>query len=63
MGGTIPTELCVTNLKPDIVIIDNHTKTLHIYELTIPLNMNIDARNREKTQKYSHFIKDITGYK
>ena len=40
-GGTIPADLCVTNLKPDIVIIDNEKKILHIFELTIPLYIYI----------------------
>ena len=61
-GGTIPADLCITNLKPDIVIIDNSKKILHIYELTVPLATNIDQRNAEKTQKYAPFITDITGY-
>ena len=61
-GGTIPADLCITNLKPDIVIIDNSKKILHIYELTVPLATNIDQRNAEKTQKYAPFISDITGY-
>ena len=52
----------MTNLKPDIVIIDNSKKILHIYELTVPLATNIDQRNAEKTQKYAPFISDITGY-
>ena len=61
-GGTIPPALCVTNLKPDIVIMDEHKKTLHIFELTMPLNRNIDDRNKEKTLKYTPFLTDITGY-
>ena len=59
-GGTIPADLCITNLKPDIVIIDNDKKILHIFELTVPLATNIDQRNAEKTQKYSPFITDTT---
>ena len=61
-GGTIPTELCVTNLKPDIVILDNHMKKVHIFELTVPLTVNIDQRNLEKSQKYAPFATDMTGY-
>ena len=61
-GGTIPPALCVTRFKPDIVIVDSLKKTLHIYELTVPLSCNIDARHQEKTQKYSTFITDITGF-
>ena len=32
-GGTVPVQLCVTTFKPDIVIIDNTDKTVHIWEL------------------------------
>ena len=60
-GGTIPAELCMTNLKPDIVIIDSVKKKLHIFELTVPLTTNIDQRNNEKSQKYAPFVTDITG--
>ena len=61
-GGTIPPALCVTNLKPDIVILDKHMKSMHIFELTMPLTMNIEQRHKEKTLKYTPFITDITGY-
>ena len=62
-GGTIPTELCVTNLKPDIVILDDHKKQIHLFELTVPLNRNIKGRHDEKTQKYAPFLTDITCFK
>ena len=55
-GGTIPAELCMTNLKPDIVIIDSTKKKLHIFELTVPLTTNIDQRNIEKSRKYAPFV-------
>ena len=61
-GGTIPPALCVTRMKPDIVILDKHMKALHIFELTIPLTRNIEARHKEKTHKYSPFLRDITEY-
>jgi hypothetical protein len=61
-GGTIPPALCVTKMKPDIVIMDDHMKALHIFELTMPLTRNIDARHKEKTDKYASFLRDITGY-
>ena len=64
-GGTIPPAIYVTNLKPDIVIVDDYerTKTLHIYKLTMPSMSNIKARHHEKTNKYSHFLTDIATYK
>ena len=62
-GGSIPPEICVTSLKPDIVIIDNHKQTIHLFELTCPSERNIEARNLEKTNKYSHFAADISELK
>ena len=42
-GGSIPPEICVTPLKPDIVIIDNQKQTIHLFELTCPSERNIEA--------------------
>ena len=62
-GGTLPTNICITNLKPDIVIVDEEAKEVHIYELTCPSGpANIEKRHLEKTQKYSTFLTDCTGY-
>ena len=55
-GGNIPSDLCDTNLKPDIVIVDETKKKLHIFELTVPLTMNIDQRHSEKSHKYTPFL-------
>ena len=60
-GGTIPVDLCVTNLKPDIVILDSQKKQINIFELTCPLTSNIKKRNLEKSKKYAPFVRDITG--
>ena len=59
----MPPALCVTKLKPDTVIQDTETKTLHMYEPTMPLAKDINIRHQEKTQKYTLFLTDITGYK
>ena len=61
--GSIPPELCVTTLNPDIVIIDNQKQTIHLFELTYPAERNIDTRYTEKTNKYSHNPSDITHLK
>ena len=61
-GGSIPPELCVTAEKPDIVIIDKHKKSIHLYELTCPSEKHIDTRHIQKNNKYSHFTTDITHY-
>ena len=59
-GGSIPPELCVTAERPDIVIIDNHKKSIHLFELTCPAERNIETRHTEKSNKYAHFTTDIT---
>ena len=61
-GGSIPPEFCVTVEKPDIVIIDNHMKKIHLYELTCPSEKHIDTRHIQKSNKYSHFTTDITHF-
>ena len=61
-GGTILAEICITAEKPDIVIIDNVTKLIHLFELTVPDIRNLDIRNTEKSNKYAHFLTDMSGY-
>ena len=62
-GGIIHPSLCLTKLKPDIVIMDNHMKALHIFELTMPLTRNTESRIKEKSDKCAHFLRDTTWYK
>ena len=62
-GGSVPIEILVTPLKPDITILDRRNKTFNIFELTCPLEGNIKTRNQQKTEKYSHFLTDVEAYK
>ena len=62
-SGTIPPEILITNLIPDIVIIDKVSKTLDIWELTVPFESNISKRHTDKQNKYAHYISDITSHK
>ena len=59
-GGTIPPEILITNLKPDITILDKTNKKFHIFELTCPLLTNIDKQHDYKTNKYAHLLTDIS---
>ena len=61
-AGSVPPEICITTQKPDIVIIDRKEKLIHIFELTVPFEQNIEQRHREKSDKYAHFATDCTGY-
>ena len=61
-GGTLPASLIVTNLKPDVVILDQKNKTAAIFELTVPGETRIEIANRLKMNKYQHFEKDIRSH-
>ena len=61
-GGTIPPEVTVTTLKPDIVIIDKSRKIINIFELTVPGETRITTSHKLKMEKYEHFATDIQSY-
>ena len=44
--GTLPPSVVVTNLKPDIVIIDQKTKSIHIFELKLPKETRLLTANK-----------------
>ena len=64
-GGTLPVHIVVSKLRPDIVIVNNKTKSVHLVELTVPFEHNISKAHERKTQKYADLVSDITqnGYK
>ena len=59
----IPINICITTLRPDIIVLDKKTKSFNIFELTCPLEPNIGKRHSEKRNKYFHFLTDITSLK
>ena len=63
--STIPTDILITNLKPDMVIINRQNKTLILFELSVPFETNIDSTHSYKIDRYLTLIADIedTGYK
>ena len=66
-GSTLPPNVVVTNLRPDVVFIDKNTTppTCAIYELTIPFETNLTAANTRKRDKYQSLKTDIqaNGFK
>ena len=58
-GGTLPPEIIVSTLRPDIVIIDPKLKSIIILELTVPGETRIREAHRIKAEKYQHFKNDI----
>ena len=61
-AGSVPPEICITAQKPDIVIVDRKDKNIHIFELTVPFELNIEQRHREKSDKYAHFATECIGF-
>ena len=59
-GGTIPPNLLVTPLRPDIVILSGDE--VNIFELTVPLEPNIKTAHDRKREKYSHLETDISSH-
>ena len=57
-GGTLPPNVAVTTLKPDIVVIDKNTKSVTIFELTVPAEHRLKIAHDLKYQKYSHFTRN-----
>ena len=58
-GGTLPPDIIVSILKPDIVIVEQKLKSVFIFELTVPGETRIQEAHRIKTEKYWHFKNDI----
>ena len=62
-NGTIPPEVVITSQVPDIVVFSKETKAMEIWELTVPMEVNIDIRNKDKENKYGHYPHDLATNK
>ena len=62
-GGTLPADVIVSTLRPDIVLLDRKKKDLGIFELTCPGEQRIEIANSLKKEKYEHFSTDIKTHK
>ena len=62
--STVPTDLVITSLKPDIVRVNKIEKSVTLLELTVPFDSNIDNAKNRKSQKYENLINDLceNGY-
>ena len=64
-GRTIPSSICLTPDRPDIVIIDRRSGDLYIFELTCSFDRdeNFWFAHTEKSNKYAYLLTDITELK
>ena len=54
----IPSEVCLTNLRPDLILVSRNTKQLGIVELTVPNEDRIEVSGEIKRQKYELIVQD-----
>ena len=59
-GGTIPPHILVTNLRPDIFILDELKREVVILELTCPFDRNVDRMHSYKEDKYAPLVADLS---
>ena len=59
-GGTIPPHILVTALKPDLVIVNELSQEIIVFELTCPWDSNIARSHNFKTEKYAPLIADLS---
>ena len=61
-GGVIPPHVLVTNLKPDLFLINESTRVILLLELTCPWDSNIERANSYKQEKYAPLIADLSNH-
>ena len=59
-GGSIPPHVLVTNLRPDIFIVNETSREVILFELTCPWDANIDRSHAFKEDKYAPLIADLS---
>ena len=59
-GGTIPPHILVTNLRPDLFLIDETARIAIVFELTCPWDNNIDRNHSYKEDKYLPLVADLS---
>ncbi|XP_072047239.1 uncharacterized protein [Amphiura filiformis] len=58
-GGTLPPNILPTAQRPDIIIINNTKKSVHVIELTVPFETNIQKAHDTKMSRYENLHSDI----
>ena len=61
-GGTLPTSVLVTNLRPDAVVIDTKKKSVPVLELNVSGESIISITHKLKLEKYELMVSDIKNH-
>ena len=59
-GGTVPPHILVTVLKPDIIVFNELSAEVIVFELTCPWDANIARGHSYKSEKYAPLIADLS---
>ena len=59
-GGTVPPHVLVTNVRPDIVLVNETARKIIIFELTCPWDSNIIRSHTFKEGKYAPLVADLS---
>ena len=59
-GGTIPPHVLVTNLRPDIFVLDESKREAVVFELTCPWDNNVERAHAYKEDKYAPLVADLS---
>ena len=59
-GGTIPPNILVTNLRPDIFIVSESLGKAIVFELTCPWDANVGRSHDFKEGKYAPLVADLS---
>ena len=60
-GGSIPPNILVTALRPDIFIVDEDSRIAVVFELTCPWDSNINRSHEYKENKYAPLVADLSA--
>ena len=58
-GTTIPPEILPTQQRPDLVLINEGSKSIIIIELSVPFEQNIHKAHEYKENKYASLVHDL----
>ena len=61
-GGVIPPHVLVTNLKPDLFILNEVDRVVILVELTCPWDGNVDRSHAYKEEKYAPLVADLSHH-
>ena len=59
-GGVIPPDILVTNLRPDLFLVNESDRVILLLELTCPFYTNIERSHNYKEEKYAPLVADLS---